>query len=221
MKWQDAVRLRMAQKGLVEDDIAPKVGVKRAGFNHWMNGRRSPTPEQLEVIATVLHCTVGDLFEGEKFLSLDPDLYEDRILQQIARSARVRVMQSVLVEKNEGWLLQDFSPLEPAGSADVPTDDEAAFALVILGDGLFPVIRDGSLLVVEPSVLPKPGGFALIETIDSEFFVRELLFATEKEASFGSINGAPGRMTLPKKMIKRMCACWPLPGDKFVPDVKP
>ncbi len=52
------------KSGLPQKELAQKLGVKQSTISMWKNGSRTPRSDKLPLLATVLHCTVDDLFDA-------------------------------------------------------------------------------------------------------------------------------------------------------------
>ncbi len=76
------------------------------------------------------------------------------------------------------------------------SNDVHAYALRVSGDGLFPTIRDGWLLVIEPSARPIPGQFVLLTMRDGTTMVKELIIVKTASVTVMPVNGGE-RQTIP------------------------
>ena len=69
------------------------------------------------------------------------------------------------------------------------SNDTEAYALKVRGDGLFPTIRDGWYVVIEPSAKPVPGQFVLISMADGATMVKELIIIKSSSVTVMPVNG--------------------------------
>jgi transcriptional regulator with XRE-family HTH domain len=66
MKWYDRAKIEMKKQRITQDDLIQCLGVTtRGAVCHYLNGRREPSGEQLEKIASVIGCTMDYLLTGK------------------------------------------------------------------------------------------------------------------------------------------------------------
>ncbi|RHT97345.1 MULTISPECIES: helix-turn-helix domain-containing protein [Erysipelotrichaceae] len=58
--WKERIKRNVTLR-----DLSERTGISRAALNNYENGIRSPTIEQLEMIAKALDCRISDLFESD------------------------------------------------------------------------------------------------------------------------------------------------------------
>lgn len=76
-----------------------------------------------------------------------------------------------------------------------PTRDANAYALQVKGDSMYPAIRSGFIVVVEPNTTPVIGEFVVVKLKDGRSTVKELLWQRGDEFALQAVNGQ-ARMTL-------------------------
>lgn len=76
------------------------------------------------------------------------------------------------------------------------SDDPDAYALQVRGQSMYPAIRSGWYVVVEPNSTPTGGEFVAIRKKNCDQMVKEFLFRTSEEIHLQSVNGQE-RITLP------------------------
>lgn len=50
------------QAGLSQSDLAEKLDVVVTAVSHWENGKAAPPSSRLPLVASILRCTIDDLF---------------------------------------------------------------------------------------------------------------------------------------------------------------
>lgn len=69
MKWYEYAKKLMKNQGIPQDDLILPLEVKTRGtVSHYLNGRRTPTPEQFATIAAILKISMDELMYGGKEL---------------------------------------------------------------------------------------------------------------------------------------------------------
>lgn len=88
------------------------------------------------------------------------------------------------------------TPGEGDGSVDAFSNDPGAYALRVRGDSMFPAIRDGWYVVVEPHGRPTPGEYVLVKLKDGQKMVKELIMERPDSITVVSVNGDTRRTIL-------------------------
>ncbi|MFT0533966.1 S24 family peptidase [Castellaniella hirudinis] len=89
------------------------------------------------------------------------------------------------------------------GFVEAVSNDPDAYALRVLGDSMFPAIRNGWYVVVEPNHALNPSDFVAVALIDGRKMVKEFLYRTSTEVGLQSVNGGT-RLTLRLEEIATM-----------------
>ncbi|MGN0163413.1 MAG: helix-turn-helix domain-containing protein [Candidatus Ornithomonoglobus sp.] len=58
------IKHKRMSKGLTQDELANKLGIKRTTVSMWETGKSNPTADRLLDVAQVLECTVDELYKG-------------------------------------------------------------------------------------------------------------------------------------------------------------
>lgn len=131
----------------------------------------SPTPETLG----------NDKFEknGDKLISVGP----------VTRGRRVPVVG--MARLGDNGFYEEVSSVTGAGDGMVEaySDDPDAYALRARGDSMFPAIRDGWFVVVEPGSQPAPGDYVLIKLKTGQKMIKELIMQRPDGITVVSVNG--------------------------------
>ena len=87
-----------------------------------------------------------------------------------------------------GWYEEITTP-GVGGYVEAHSSDPDAYALRVRGDSMFPAIRDGWYVVVEPNGTPAAGEYVAIALKDGRKMVKEFLFRGASGVSVQSVNG--------------------------------
>lgn len=85
-----------------------------------------------------------------------------------------------------------------------PTRDEGAYALRVVGDSMYPAIRNGMLVVCEPNHEVIPGDYVHVQLKNGRKMVKELLFDRPESVTVTSINPDHGRETFDRSDIEKI-----------------
>lgn len=86
---------------------------------------------------------------------------------------------------------EELSPVVGAGDGhiEIATDDPNAYGLRVRGQSMFPAIRDGWYVLVEPHGTPAIGEYVLLKLRDGRKMVKELLNSRAGSYEVISVNG--------------------------------
>ena len=88
----------------------------------------------------------------------------------------------------------------PIGAVPVPLAPMAGYALQVQGDDLYPAIRHGTCLVVDPSSLPVVAELVLIQLQAGDYIVCELVADSADFVTWVPANGG-GRRTIARDLV--------------------
>jgi len=103
----------------------------------------------------------------------------------------------------ENGYYEEYPPEQDDGWVDGYSADPDAYALRVNGDSMFPAIRHGSFVVVEPNGTCTPGEYVAIALKDGQKMVKELIIERPNEVVIESVNNHE-RKTLARSMIETM-----------------
>ena len=89
------------------------------------------------------------------------------------------------------------------GSVEGYSSDPHAYALRVKGDSMYPAIKDGQFVVIEPGGRCVPGENVMVCLMDGRRMVKELFLDRSGSVTLLSINGGE-RLTLDRKEIDQM-----------------
>lgn len=57
------LKAKRIEKKMTQSEVADRCGITQCAYSYYEIGKRSPKPEMLKKLATVLNCTVDDLLK--------------------------------------------------------------------------------------------------------------------------------------------------------------
>lgn len=138
-------------KKLTQEDLADLTGLSRPYVAHIERGRKMPTIDTLQKIATALDFSIGAMFESEMLL-------------YGAGSSRVRRVP-ILGMASAGKAQEGFAVSEDQEYVEFITDAKRVIAVVVDGNSIDRIIAEGSIAFIDlDDVNPVPNRFYLIRT---------------------------------------------------------
>ena len=104
--------MRLKAKGMAQNELARRAGLSSSGMSTIINGAYDPRLSSLQMIASVLQCTVGDLLEETKDADGPLTITERRLLDDF-RS---------LNDQGQQYILQTLYTVCAAGIYKKPAD---------------------------------------------------------------------------------------------------
>lgn len=103
-----------------------------------------------------------------------------------------------MAKLGENGFYEEISDIPGAGDGhlDAYSTDGAAYALRVRGDSMFPAIREGWYVVVEPNAQPVTGEYVLIKLKNGQKMVKELVLEKSDSITVMSVNGDARRTIL-------------------------
>lgn len=115
---------------------------------------------------------------------------------------------------------EEISPVQGHrdGHIEIATQDPNAYGLRVRGQSMFPAIRDGWYVLVEPNGQPRIGEYVLVKLRDGRKMVKELLQRRPASIEVMSVNGSE-RMTFDFPDIEAVLAVGAVVSpSKYQPD---
>ncbi|WP_454676471.1 S24 family peptidase [Achromobacter marplatensis] len=193
-------RLKVARKaaGLTQKQAAIKAGMSQGTLSDLENdGSSSSTyTARLAHVYGVNARWLGD-GEGEPQASAGGEGH----LKSGKRSgvSKIHVIGYARLGEN-GWY-EEVQTRGADGFVEAHSSDPDAYALRVRGDSMFPAIRDGWYVVVEPNAAPSAGEYVAISLQDGRKMVKEFLFQGTDALAVQSVNGGT-RLTLPVQDVQ-------------------
>ncbi|MCC3245514.1 helix-turn-helix transcriptional regulator [Methylocystis sp. WRRC1] len=181
--------------GLTPSGLARKAGLDPTTFNRskreTASGRqRWPSTES---IAKVLQATGASLDEFMALVSANSSACRKHTRPLIG-----------LAQAGAGGFFDDAGFAIGAGwdEIDVLADaDEHSYALEISGDSMFPLYRDGDVVIVSPAAPVRRGDRVVVKTTDGEIMAKELKRQTARTVELRSINPAYPDRVIPREEV--------------------
>lgn len=201
-----AERIKEAMGEKSPADIARATGKTPGAVSQWLDGQtRSLKAETAALLESATGYRAGWIAtgKGEKRIhaasSIPPSgnfghptaVFSDA--GQVSRMARVAVVGTARMGDNGYY--EEISSMPGAGDGTVlaQSDDPNAYALRVRGDSMFPAIRDGWYVVIEPGATPTPGEYVLIKLRNGQKMVKELILHRSDSITVVSVNGEKRR----------------------------
>lgn len=196
-------RVKAARKnaGLSQIALAREVGISQGTLSEMESmGHASTVTAQ---IASVCRVDANWLATGDgsmhsfgsstlSELTGTPDFFEtngDKLTRagDVGRARLVRVVGTARLGDNGTY--EEVIAMQGEGVVEAYSEDLAAYAYKVRGESLYPAIRDGWILVVEPSTPAEPGDFVLLKLADGTTMVRELISQRHDAITVVTVNG--------------------------------
>ncbi|MBN6378869.1 helix-turn-helix transcriptional regulator, partial [Escherichia coli] len=96
-----------------------------------------------------------------------------------------------MTEERDGWL-------------KIYSDDPDAFGLRVKGDSMWPRIKSGEYVLIEPNTKVFPGDEVFVRTIEGHNMIKILGYDRDGEYQFTSINQDHRPITLPYHQVAKV-----------------
>lgn len=98
------------------------------------------------------------------------------------------------------WVDLEYPQGDGDGYFEHPTSDPDAYVLRVKGDSMFPAIRSGWYVLIEPNAAIHQGEYVLVKLVDGRKTVKELLWHRSGEYSLLAVSNGE-RMTIPEDQV--------------------
>lgn len=180
-------RLLEKKNGGNQSELAKFVEVSPQAVQQWIAEKTSPRGENLNKAADFLGVTPAELRFG-----IEPNAEP----AGKPRSVRLVKIKGYAKLGENGY----YEELDCDGWVESYSPDPDAYGLRVKGDSMFPAIRNGSVVVIEPGGQIVPGEYVAIALRDGQKMVKELIFDRAEEIVVESVNGN-GRRTIARQEI--------------------
>lgn len=219
---QERIAELMSVTGWKVGDIADMCGVSSSAVTQWKDGpTKSITLEpaiKLERASgySALWIASG---KGEKLARLAPHQDEDsaEFAGEVKKLKRVPVVGTAKLGDNGYY--EELSPIAGGGDGaiEMATSDPRAYCLRVRGQSMFPAIRDGWYVLVEPNAIPATGEYVLVKLNNGKKMVKELLYRRSTTIEVMSVNGGE-RLSYDITELEALEAvCAVVPPSKWMP----
>ncbi len=175
--------------GLSQERMAKVLACTRGAVGHYLSGRRSPTLDQLELIATELQVDPCWLIFGGGKVQEAGSPYHVSGNSPCSLPVRGTTGDDAAKEKAMGEVIVDPGDL---------------YALLIKGDRWAPRYGDGEVILISPSVKPSPGYEMWIQYQDGSKDLIKLVRKERKRIIFESLAEQGKQQIKPLSRIEHM-----------------
>ncbi|WP_225784695.1 LexA family transcriptional regulator [Xenophilus sp. Marseille-Q4582] len=195
--------------------LAREIGVKPQAIQHLIDVAKAATgSKHVAALASALRVNSVWLATGEG----TPDAIDtappapDDLTEVAPPPIQVRRIPIVGTAKmGDDGFYEEISDIPGAGDGhiEIATADPNAYGLRCRGMSMFPAVRDGWYVVVEPNRRPTEGEYVLIKLRDGRKMLKELLFERPGSFEVMSVNEAK-RFTVEKADLDSIQAVGPI-----------
>lgn len=214
-------------KGITKAELAQVMGVRPPSVQDWVK-RGTINKEKLSRLWTYFSDVAGPEHWGLKSWDDADHPKEGLVTRPVAHdlrhlsiesgpyaSLKVPVIGTLVMGVDNMHQLRSQPDGKAIGTVSVPFASAGSFAVQVFGDELYPAVRHGSCLVVDPISPGVPGELVLIELADGNFLVCELV-AEHADALLWVPAAGGSRRTLPAGQIaKVMPVVGLVPGSRM------
>ncbi|UCQ16906.1 helix-turn-helix transcriptional regulator [Edwardsiella tarda] len=178
--------------------IARALGLSSKGVSKWFNAESLPRQEKMNALARYLKVDVIWLQHG---ISVNASS-QGESLTYIGhmKNGLVRVVGEAILgfdgaiemtEERDGWL-------------KIYSDDPDAFGLRVKGDSMWPRIKSGEYVLIEPNTKVCAGDEVFVRTVEGHNMIKILGYERDGQYQFTSINQDHRPITLPYDKVTKV-----------------
>lgn len=195
--WSGIDRLA-ASAGLSASGLARRAGLDPTSFNlsKRVNPQGKPRWPTTESLAKVLDATDATLAD---FVAL--------VGSAAGAGAGRRYPVIGLAKAGADGYFDDAGYPVGAGWSEVEgieVDDEAAYALEITGDSMWPAFRPGDIVIVSPAAPVRRGDRVIVRTCEGQLMAKEIVRRTKRQLELRSVNAEHADPVVPARDIQWM-----------------
>ena len=133
---------------------------------------------------------------------------------------RVVIVGTARLAEGEEGFYEEISSVPGAGDGhiDVATGDPNAYGLRMRGNSMFPSIRDGWYVLIEPNARPAVGEYVLVKLRNGQKMVKELLIQRPDSIEVMSVNGSHRHVYYREELESIQAVAAVVPPSKWKPD---
>ncbi|EBO4370702.1 phage repressor [Salmonella enterica] len=176
MNWYDIAKQRIDQLGLNQDKVAEHLGVTKGAVSHWLNGRRSPSIQEIGAIFQYLGVTdvrfnVDGTFSVGESTEQKPvkPQFEYPFFSHVQAGMFTPEFRTFTQRDAEGWVSTTKKASDSAFWLEVEGHSMTAPA------GSRPSFPEGMLILVDPKDPVDPGDFCIARLCGDEFTFKKLI----------------------------------------------
>jgi phage repressor protein C with HTH and peptisase S24 domain len=188
---QERMQELVRATGWTVGEISGKAGVSHSAVSQWLSGETQSLKIEPAVLLerytgfSALWLAKG---KGQKKVDALP-LPEGPEFAGHARRAQLVPVVGTAKMGSDGFY-EEISAMVGAGDGhiEIATEDPNAYGLRVRGQSMFPAIRDGWYVLVEPNGQPQTGEYVLLKLRDGRKMVKELLVRRAASVEVLSVN---------------------------------
>ncbi|HWT21662.1 MAG TPA: S24 family peptidase [Variovorax sp.] len=197
MTLSERIREAMDASGKSAAELARATNKTAGSVSQWLDGTiksiKADTAAALES-ATGFRSTWLATGKGPKLVSEMPttSLTGVNPVEHAGRPTRNRQVPVVgTARMGEDGFYDEISSVPGGGDGhiEITTEDPDAYCLRLRGQSMFPAIRDGWYVLIEPNGEPQEGEYVLIKLRDGRRMVKELMYRRKLSIEVMSVNG--------------------------------
>lgn len=194
------IRKKLGEKKLSQKDLADHAGVTPQAVTKWLNGGNIED-DTLVLVADLIGMKPGDLFA----IKMGIGAKRGTALKEPASEPRgIPVVGTTQGGPDHEWVEMGY----PAGFGDeyitMTSRDPHAYALRVRGNSMSPRIREGEVILVEPTTTAEAGDDVVVRTVDGQVMVKTLVSTRNGETILDSIAKDYDRIVLRQEKIEWM-----------------
>lgn len=180
-------------RGWKTSDMAKAVGTSRQNIENLESGARQP--RYLADLARAMDVPVDVLLRGEYVAPAEqPPATSGVEEEQVEYAGKPHASRRVPVvgtaKMGDNGYFEEFSEMPGAGDGhiEIATEDPEAYCLRVRGQSMFPAIRDGWYVLIEPNMPVVTGEYVLLKLRSGKKMVKELLIRRNRSVEVMSVN---------------------------------
>ncbi len=204
MEYHERLKKLMKDAGIGLAVLEKACGVSNGAVSQWRSGMTKP--KDLVCIAKAVNWSTEDLYRyleqgiSPPIVREPPAEYINETLINtgivLTKYTMVPVIGMARLGDDGYFINHDCSVGHDDGHIDHPTTDPKAYALKTVGDSMFPTIRHGWYIVIEPNLEPYDNMLALVKLKDGRSMIREVNKNDDGFYTLLSVSTQQDRITL-------------------------
>jgi len=191
---QERMQEFVRETGWTVGQISETADVSSSAVSQWLGGQTLSIKIEPAVLlerATGFSALWLAKGKGPKRSAISPadEVLEPEYAGRPRASRRVPVVGTAKL--GEDGFYDEISAVPGAGDGhiEIATEDPNAYCLRVRGHSMYPAIRDGWYVLIEPNGTPREGEYVLIRLRDGRKMVKEFLYRRAHSIELMSVNG--------------------------------
>ncbi|CZP75658.1 LexA family transcriptional regulator [Legionella pneumophila serogroup 1] len=155
-------------------------GLKQTRLTNWEQGVRTPGPEEIKLLAQALDVSPAYLMCLSDETQVKSVKKTSHLIPLLDHHQACQVRLHVNAMREQGTCID--AALISVSAVLLPELSDEAFALKMTDESMMPEIRVNDLLVIDPSITPKPGDYVAVK-VDRQ---KEVIICQYKKLSYTS-----------------------------------